>query len=234
MKFDWREFRRGAIAILPVMLAAFPIGLLFGTLAVAKRISLPEASIMSATVFAGAAQFVAVDLWNDPAPIALLTLSVFIVNIRHVLMGASLARHLGDFSPAIRPVAMFFLVDEVWAFAEKRALGGPLPAAFYWGMGTSLWLIWVAGTTIGGAVGQSLGDPRTFGFDFAFTATFISILRGFWRNWQSGAVLAVSAAAAVFAKYAIPGAWYIAIGGLAGVAVAYLLAGRTAEPAEPT
>ena len=58
------------------------------------------------------------------------------------------------------------------------------------------------------------------------------ILIGFIRSWRTGAVLAVGGAAAAIAKLAIPGAWYIAIGGLAGVAVAYLLAGDEAREAE--
>jgi 4-azaleucine resistance transporter AzlC len=226
MAFQWSEFRRGVIDILPVVTAAVPIGLLFGTLAAAKGIAPTEAVLMSASVFAGAAQFVAVDLWTNPAPVLLLTLTVFIVNIRHVLMGVSFARHMGRFPPAVRPLAMFFLVDENWAFAERRALAGPLPPAYWWGMGIAMWIQWVFGTALGAFLGRSLGNPAAFGFDFAFTATFICILVGFCRTWRTGAVLASSGSAAALAKLTVPGAWYIAIGGLAGVAVAYLLAGE--------
>src|SRR5262245_26994969 len=176
MAFDWLEFRRGVVDILPVVTAAVPIGLLFGTLAAAKGITPLEAVLMSATVFAGAAQFVAVDLWTNPVPVLLLTLTVFIVNIRHVLMGVSFARHMGRFREALRPLAMFFLVDENWAFAERRALAGPLPPAYWWGMGVAMWTQWVCGTALGAFLGRSLGNPAAFGFDFAFTATFICIL----------------------------------------------------------
>jgi 4-azaleucine resistance transporter AzlC len=224
MAFDWLEFRRGAVDILPVVTAALPIGLLFGTLAAGKGIAPLEAFLMSATVFAGAAQFVAVDLWTNPAPVVLLTFTVFLVNIRHIMMGVSFARHMGEFPPWQRPLAMFFLVDEIWAFAERRALGGPVPPAYWWGMGIALWLQWVVGTTVGAVLGRSLGDPKAFGFDFAFTATFVFILIGFVRNWRTGVVLVASGAVAALAKLAVPGAWYIAIGGLVGVAVAYLLA----------
>ena len=53
MAFEWSEFRRGVIDILPVVTAAVPIGLLFGTLAAAKGIAPTEAVLMSASVFAG-------------------------------------------------------------------------------------------------------------------------------------------------------------------------------------
>ena len=165
MAFDWQEFRRGVVEILPVVAAALPIGLLFGTLAAAKGLAPIEVVLMSAALFAGAAQFVAVDLWTSPAPAILLTFTVFLVNIRHIMMGVSFARHMGEFPPWQRPVALFFLVDETWAFAERRALGGPVPPAYWWGMGTALWLQWVVGTGVGSALGRSLGDPAAFGFD---------------------------------------------------------------------
>jgi 4-azaleucine resistance transporter AzlC len=219
------EFRAGMLDMAPFVAAALPMGLLFGTLAAAKGLSPLEAALMSATVFGGAAQFVAIDLWRDPAPWGLATLTAFIVNIRHVLMGTSLARHMGRFRPAWRPPAMFFMVDETWAFAERRALKGPLTPAYYWGMGTVMWMQWVAGTTVGALLGQSLGDPAALGFDFAFTAMFICILTGFWRGPRTGAVLAASAAAAAVTKLTVPGAWYVMAGAAAGMAVAVAMAG---------
>lgn len=225
-----KDFKAGALDMAPVVAAALPIGLLFGTLAVGKGISPLEATLMSATVFAGAAQFVAIDLWRHPAPWAFLTLTVFIVNIRHILMGASLARHLGLFPPASRPLVMFLMADEVWALAERRALKGPLSPAYYWGMGAILWLQWVAGTAVGATLGASLGDTAAYGFDFAFTALFTCIVMGFWRGSRTAAILAVSAVVSAVASVAIPGAWYIALGGLAGVAVAAWL-GPEPEPA---
>ncbi|MFW6076466.1 MAG: AzlC family ABC transporter permease [Hyphomicrobiales bacterium] len=222
----WTEFRAGMIEMVPFVAAALPMGLLFGTLAAAKGLSPLEAGLMSATVFAGAAQFVAIDLWRDPAPWGLLTLTAFIVNLRHVLMGTSMARHMGQFRTRWRPFALFVMVDETWAFAERRALKGPLPPAYFWGMGAVMWTQWVIGSTVGAVVGQTLGDPATYGFDFAFTAMFICILSGFWRGPRTGAILAASGAAAAATHLAVPGAWYIMTGATAGVVMAL----ATAEP----
>jgi 4-azaleucine resistance transporter AzlC len=222
----WPDFRAGALDMAPVVAAALPIGFLFGTLAAGKGLSPLEAALMSASTFAGAAQFVALDFWQEPVPWAFLALTAFIVNIRHVLMGASLSRHMSDFSPASRPLAVFLMVDEVWAFAERRALKGPLPPAYYWGMGSVLWLQWVIGTTAGATFGRALGDPAGYGFDFALAGIFICILVGFWRGPRTGVVLAASAAVAALAHLIIPGAWYIVLGGLAGVGVAALLGGE--------
>ncbi|MGH6855990.1 MAG: AzlC family ABC transporter permease, partial [Aestuariivirga sp.] len=74
-----------------------------------------EAGLTSATIFAGAAQFVAIELWREPAPWLLLTVTVFIVNIRHILMGASLSRHMGRIDRRWRPLLLFGMADENWA-----------------------------------------------------------------------------------------------------------------------
>lgn len=223
MSGAWREFRQGAVDIAPILVAGVPIGLLWGTLAAGKGLSPLEAGLTSATVFAGSAQFVAIELWREPVPWVLLTFTVFIVNIRHILMGASLSRHIGHIGRRWHPLMMFLLVDEGWAFAERRALTQPLTAPYYLGLTLPMVGVWTAASTIGAMAGRSLGDPAAYGFDFAFSAMFIGILAGFWKGPRTGAVLAASAVSAALAKLYVPGAWYIVIGGLAGVAIAALL-----------
>jgi predicted branched-subunit amino acid permease len=152
------DFAAGAFTIAPVLAAAIPIALLFGTLSVAKGLSVAETSLMSMTVFAGALQFVAVDQWNDPVPVGLLAFTALVVNIRHVLMGASIGRSMGGFSGSPQKYAgMFFLTDESWAFAEQRARKGSLTPAFYFGSGVALWS--VPGTL--GTHGRGLAGGRT-------------------------------------------------------------------------
>jgi 4-azaleucine resistance transporter AzlC len=217
-----KEFREGVIDIVPVIVAAAPIGLLWGTLASAKGMSAAEAGLTSVSVFAGAAQFVALDLWRDPVPWLLLTVTAFIVNIRHVLMGASLARHMDAIPPRWRAPLMFLMADENWAFAERRALTRPLTTGYYLGLALPMIATWVTSTLIGAMVGKSFGDPAAIGFDFAFSALFIGILAGFWKGPRTGAVLGASAIVAAAAKLMVPGAWYIVLGGIAGVIVAAL------------
>ena len=217
------DFKQGLIDIVPVIVAAVPIGLLWGTLAAGKGLSPLEAGIMSASVFAGAAQFVAIDLWRDPVPWLLLTFTVLVVNVRHVLMSASLVRHMDHIPKGARPFLLFMMADESWAFSERRALTQPLTLGYYLGLGLPMVLTWVSTSAIGAIVGRTLGDPAAYGFDFAFSALFIGILAGFWKGPRTGAILAVSAAVAAIAKLTIPGAWYIVLGGIAGVIVAALL-----------
>ena len=66
-----REFRQGLLDVLPILVAATPIGLLWGTLAASKGLVPFKVWLMSATVFAGAAQFVAIEVWRDQVPLGL-------------------------------------------------------------------------------------------------------------------------------------------------------------------
>jgi 4-azaleucine resistance transporter AzlC len=218
-----RDFGQGVFDVAPVLVAATPIGLLWGTLAAGKGLSPFESWLMSATVFAGAAQFVAIEVWRDPVPWLLLTVTALIVNIRHVLMGASLSRHMGGIGRRWHPLMMFLMADENWAFSERRALRAPLSLGYYFGLASPMWIAWTLSSLTGAVVGRSFGDPAAYGFDFAFSAMFIGILAGFWKGPRTGAVLGASAIAAGLAKLYVPGAWYIVIGGLVGVAVAAIL-----------
>lgn len=206
-----------------MLIAVVPIGLLWGTLAVGKGLSLVEAWLMSLLVFAGASQFVALELWTEPAPVLLLAFTAFIVNIRHVLMSASISRHVPSIPRKLHPLVAYLLVDESWALGEKRALSQPLTLAYFLGTAVPLWLCWNASTIAGATLGKSLGDPAAFGIDFAFSAMFIAILMGFWKGRRTAAVLAVAGFSAAVAKLYVAGAWYIVIGGVAGALCAALL-----------
>ncbi len=211
-----RDFADGAVAILPVALAVVPFGLLLGALAARAGLSPVEVALMGATVFAGGAQFVAVGLWIEPAPVLLLTLTTLMINLRHVLMGATLVGKLprqGAYG------ALFFLADETWALALKRAAERPLTVAYLLGLGVVLHLNWVFWTTAGALLGAMIADPARYGFDFAFSAIFIGLLVGLYQGPRDLAPWAASGVAAALAYLALPPPWYILVGGLTGAAV---------------
>jgi len=178
---------------------------------------------MSAIVYTGASQFVAIDMWREPLPIILLVVTTLGVSMRHVLMSASIARHLSPIKKAWHPFIIYFLTDEAWAIAERRALVRPLTLGYFLGVAVPLWPTWFLSSALGAFLGKALGDPAVIGLDFAFAAMFIAILVGFWKGPRTGAVIAASAIAAVLGKLNLPGPWFIMLGGITGVVVAVLV-----------
>jgi 4-azaleucine resistance transporter AzlC len=217
------DFRQGATDSVPVVIAGIPIGLLWGTLAAGKGLTAAETLLMSSSVYAGAAQFVAIEQWREPAPWLLLTVAAFIVNLRYILMGASLARHMTGIRTSKKALPMFLLSDEVWAFAERRALTARLTASYLFGLGVPMYLGWTTSSFVGALVGRTLGDSKALGFDFVFSAIFIGILSGFWKGSKTGIVIVTSGLLAAVASSLLPGAWYIIVGAVSGSAIAAAL-----------
>lgn len=220
------DARMGLSDIWPAMLAAVPVALLFGALAAAKGLSPLEVALMSALVFAGGAQFAAVELWKTPAPIGALVFSTLLINARHVLMSASLVPKLQGFSLGQRLGGLYYMADENWALAEKRARTHRLTPAYWFAMTVPFVLCFVSVATLGSLIGAALGDPRRFGADFAFTAIFIALVAAFWKGRVTAWTVAAAGLASA-ATYKLAGPpWHVLAGALCGLAAAWWAAGR--------
>ncbi len=224
-----REARAGLRDIAPAAIAAIPIGLLFGAVAAGKGLSTAEVALMSTLVFAGGAQFAAIETWVHPAPVAALAFATFLINVRHVLMGASLSPKMKLSRPQ-ELLAYYFITDESWALSERRALERPVTGAYWAAMGLVLWANWTIFSSLGAVLGSFLGDPERIGADFAFTALFIGLVAGFGKSRVTLVTVAVSAGVAALVHYFIGAPWHVASGALAGIAAAYLTAPEEARP----
>jgi Predicted branched-chain amino acid permease (azaleucine resistance) len=227
-----KEFYAGARAILPLLVAVIPVGAVFGAAAVTTGLTVAEAVLMSALVFAGGSQFVAMDIWTHPASWSGIGFAALLVNLRHVLMGASIAGKMQRFTRLQTLGAMPFLADELWAMSEMRARSGfGLSPAWYAGIVAPFYAAWVVSTLTGALVGNVLGDPVVVGLDFAFPAVFIVLILGFWKGRSTAAVIVASALSALLVRELAEGVWYILAGAGAGLVCAALgsAAGGDAE-----
>jgi 4-azaleucine resistance transporter AzlC len=217
-----KDFALGLRDIFPMMVAYAPIALLWGTIAVGQGLTPFQAWVMSAGVYSGAAQFVSMDLIKTGTPLLLLVLTIATVSLRHVLMSASVSRHISSIPRARASLLLFWLTDEAWALIERRALERPISAAYFMGVAIPLWPTWFSFCALGAWLGNALGDTSLLGLDFAFAAMFIAVLAGFWKGSRTAMVLIVSAAVAILVKAYLPGAWYIILGGIAGMLTAVI------------
>ncbi len=162
---------------------------------------------MSALVFAGASQFVALGLWAAPLPIFTILLTTLVVNLRLLLLGAALRPHFARLSPLKTYGSIFFLVDESWALTVREFTAGKRDAAFLLGSGLLMFVAWVGGTVAGQFVGATLPASIRQGLDFAFTAVFLALIVSMWKGKASLIPWVVAAGVAVAAAQWLPGQW---------------------------
>ena len=217
------DFAEGAWRCVPAAVAVSPFGLLFGTVAAQNGLSVGEAVLMSATVFAGASQLVGMELFGQKIAPWLVVLSVFAVNFRHVLYSAALGRRMRRWSGLQRTIGFFFLTDAQYADGEKQAQTGPLTFAWYMGYAMVLYSGWVAEAGLGAAFGNLIPDPYAIGLDFMLPIYFLAMVMGFRGRPLWLPVVAASAAASTAAYYLVGSPWHVTIGAVAGVALAAIL-----------
>jgi 4-azaleucine resistance transporter AzlC len=173
-----REALVGLIRAVPIILGYLPIGIAFGVLASTAGLSVYSATAMSIFVFAGSAQLISVGLIGAGASIFAITITVFLVNLRHLLMSASLAPYLKELKTWQQVLFSYQLTDESFAVHSVyfRQVGTPLFTQLF-ALNLSAQLAWVGGTVIGAWVGGQLTfDTEAYGIDFALPAMFIALL----------------------------------------------------------
>ncbi len=217
------DFADGARRSLPVVIASAPFGMLFGTIAVQNGLTIGEATLMSAALFAGASQLVGLEMFGQKIAPWLIVLSIFAVNFRHVLYSAALGRHMRSWSAMQRVVGFFFLTDAQYAFGEKKAATGGLTFAWYMGYGLFLYSCWVAESAIGAAFGNLIPDPYPIGIDFMLPIYFLGMVMDFRKRPLWLPVVGASAIASILAFYLVGSPWHVSIGAIAGVALAAAL-----------
>ncbi len=170
------EVLYGVRCALPITMGYIPIGLAFGVLAVQQGLALPEIAMMSLIVYAGSAQFIASAMIAAGAGAFSIVATTFLVNLRHLLMSASLSPYLKTVTPLYQAVIGLGVTDETFAVSITQAGLGKASKLFFIGLHGTAHLSWLASTILGGIVGSAVPDPARWGLDFALSAMFIGLL----------------------------------------------------------
>lgn len=171
---------------------------------------------MSTLVFAGAAQFATLDLWGPQVPILALALTVFAVNARHLLMGATLYPWLRHLPPAQRYGVMVVASDANWALAMQAFGRGQPGLGVLLGGGLALWSFWVLGTLLGTQVGDLIADGRPWGLDMVMGCFLLAMVVGGQKNLRMLVIWLVAAGASLVAYRHLPENSHVVAGALAG------------------
>jgi 4-azaleucine resistance transporter AzlC len=206
----------GAKKIIPLALGDCAYGFAFGVLAQQVHLSVLEVLLMSALVFAGSAQLVALSLWTMPLSPTVIIFTTLLINLRNVLMGISISPWFLRLPRFKAYTTLFLLADENWALTMSEFEHGEHDAAFLLGSGLVMFVVWTSSTVMGRLLGNVISDPERFGLDFAFVAVILALLVNMWKGKTNLLPWIVAAIVAVITAYLLPGKWYILLGALAG------------------
>lgn len=220
------EFWAGARDTFPLVVGAIPFGIIFGTLAAGSGLSFAGTAAMSAFVFAGSSQFIALGLIAAATSWPFIVLTTFVVNLRHALYSATLAPQVKHLSAGWQIPLAFWLTDETFVIAANRYnRGDASPHKHWYWLGSAIFMYanWQLCTWLGLTVGQLIPDAAAWGLDFAMPVTFLGMVVPYLKSRPMLAAVVVSGVVAVLA-YPMPNKL-----GLIVAAVAGIVAGMVAE-----
>ncbi|HEX6207997.1 MAG TPA: AzlC family ABC transporter permease [Actinomycetota bacterium] len=172
MKAMEQGYRHGARAILPLIVPVIGFGVTFGVLAREAGMGILAPVVMSATTFAGSAQFAASSILGVGGGAVAAIVAALLLNARYTPIGLTVAGAIEGPS-WLRFLRSQLIVDESWAVATtpegvdgRRLIGA----------GLVLYATWVTSTLVGALGARILGDPATLGLDAAFPAVFVALL----------------------------------------------------------
>ena len=182
----------------PLAPAALIFGISFGVLAEAAGMGVLAPVVMSATTFAGSAQFAAASILDDGGGALAAVVAAILLNARYAPMSIAVAPLFGG-SRVRRLLSAQLIVDESWALSARGP--GRFDPAVLFGVGLLFYPLWVGGTALGALAGDVVGDPERLGLDAAFPALFLALLVPQVRDRRA---LAVALIAGVTALVLVP------------------------------
>ncbi|WEV44837.1 AzlC family ABC transporter permease [Streptococcaceae bacterium ESL0687] len=172
------DFKSGIKETLPTVFGFIGVGLAFGIIGHAAHLSVLLVGLMSALVYAGGAQFIAVSMLAAGSPIIPIILSTFLINSRMILMSMTLAPYFKEES-LIKNISIgSLLTDESFALAVNKLNFTGNKLSFDWLNASNLiaYFVWFLSSIAGALLGGFIENPDKLGLDFAIVAMFIGLL----------------------------------------------------------
>lgn len=228
-----RHFLAGLRAALPVVAGYLPIAVSFGLVARDAGFSPAMAALMSAVVYAGASQFAAAAMVAAGTMVPEIVLATFFMNLRHLVMTASLMRKVSVPSRTQRLGIAALLTDETFAVASFSREAALARAPGLAGLMLAAWTTWWAGTILGARMADLIPPALAEAMGVMLYGLFIGLLVPAVRGAPIGLAVAVTAMASHTAlRLVLAPGWAMVAAIILGAALAPLLArGRKAGAA---
>ncbi|MGE4284220.1 MAG: AzlC family ABC transporter permease [Clostridia bacterium] len=217
------NFLKGIKNASPIVLGYLPIGFAFGVLAVQQGLTIFNIFCMSLFVYAGSAQFIAAAMLASGIGPANIIFTTFLVNLRHLLMSASLSPYLKHISSAVQSLISFGITDETYAITITQAKSEKTSAEYFAGVHITSQASWIISTVLGGILGSLIPDPTRWGIDFALSAMFIGLLLMQIKNHKELLVSVCAGGMSLAIAIGVRGNWNIIIATLLAATIGVII-----------
>lgn len=168
------KIKDSIIITLPIVIGYFPIAMAFGLLSKNTPISFRDTSLLSILVYAGASQFMALDLIGAGVSAGSIILATFLLNLRHMMMSASLAVDFKNIPRKFLPIISFGITDETFSVISFNK--DKISLSFILILNILSYGSWVIGTMVGYAVGEVLPVSLQSSLSIGLYAMFAALL----------------------------------------------------------
>lgn len=178
-----------------------------------------QAVLMSAMVFAGSSQMIAVTMAAQGTETAMIILATLIINLRHLIMSTCVMNRIKGVPLLVRLLAAFGVTDE--SFALFTTTEEEKCSAFYFlGMITVTYSSWVLGTLIGCILTQFLPEIVSNSLNITMYAMFIGLLAPSLKgNSRLSVTVFVTACLSFLFSFFLDSAWVIICATLLGAGI---------------
>ena len=217
------EFLYGARDMLPMTIAAAIYGMAFGLLAIQAGFSFDQSVSMSALIFGGSSQLIALDRLSVGAGSFAAIVAGIALNTRFLLVTAAMKNSLIG-RPWWQTALGAALATDASVALMQTSKRRQLEYSFWYffGGGFSLYIVWILVTAIGAILGGQIPNPAAFGLDFAIIAVFIAAIPGLWRGMTDFLPWTVSGITVALIAFLAPEytSWGLILGAVSGAAFA--------------
>jgi 4-azaleucine resistance transporter AzlC len=214
------QFRGGMKAALPIVLGYLPVGVAFGLLARNAGLTPSEVGLMSLLVYAGASQFLAIEMIFKGMTWLPIVVATFFINLRHFLMSSNLSLYFRNTRFPLLGFLSAQLTDESFGVAISNLPKVKNNPPYLFGLQMTSHFAWVIGS-IGGALFGPFIKISEYGLPFALPSLFICLLVFQLKSFRHLWIMAVAGVSSLFFKWVFQGNWYILLAALlaAGIGV---------------
>jgi 4-azaleucine resistance transporter AzlC len=220
------DFLQGVTAAIPISIGYIPIAIAFGIISIQSGFSLLDIFLLSAMVYAGASQFMAVHMLATGAGGIEIVVATFVLNLRHLIMSMSLMNRLKTISKTLKTGLSFGLTDETFAVAslhegdDKSDLTFP----FVCGLMVTAYSTWVIVSLLGGLLANVIPQTISSAMTIALYAMFIGLLVPAVRGeWKVGVIALSSMLLSAIFQLFLNGGWPIVLATILGGLVSVIL-----------